>query len=311
MQNTPNDDIDTFFSGIYDLSNRIKNIIHNIKLYASADPSYFTAIDFDKIPNISTTLNNKIVEVGIYYKQHDLSFYDFSPLSHIILCDLCSYVYGGFIDLKDFFKITNILTYQGPISKYMPKVEEKQNEPLKPGNIMNYLKERKKRKENSLTADYLFRADLIERLPIVLNNYYDKDTNLFNYDLPQNISTSILKFFKTHPTNITIDNINSIENELAQLDMSCIIPQIQEKLKPIIINYLRHSRDSKPTCIQHISLLNNIPQTLHDAFYQSDLSTGNSVSICSMFEPKHSSYSNNSKTAPISINPLPNFDEID
>ncbi len=49
----------------------------------------------------------------------------FSPLSHIILCDLCSYVYGGFIDLKDFFKITNILTYQGPISKYMPKVEEK------------------------------------------------------------------------------------------------------------------------------------------------------------------------------------------
>ena len=180
MQNTPNDDIDTFFSGIYDLSNRIKNIIHNIKLYASADPSYFTAIDFDKIPNISTTLNNKIVEVGIYYKQHDLSFYDFSPLSHIILCDLCSYVYGGFIDLKDFFKITNILTYQGPISKYMPKVEEKQNEPLKPGNIMNYLKERKKRKENSLTADYLFRADLIERLPIVLNNYYDKDTNLFN-----------------------------------------------------------------------------------------------------------------------------------
>ena len=37
MQNTPNDDIDTFFSGIYDLSNRIKNIIHNIKLYAFPD----------------------------------------------------------------------------------------------------------------------------------------------------------------------------------------------------------------------------------------------------------------------------------
>ena len=58
MQNTPNDDIDTFFSGIYDLSNRIKNIIHNIKLYASADPSYFNANDYDKIPNNSTTLKN-------------------------------------------------------------------------------------------------------------------------------------------------------------------------------------------------------------------------------------------------------------
>lgn len=68
MNEMQNKNVSNFFDGLYLLSERNKNIIHNIKIFSESAPEYFTYIDFDKLPNISITLNNKIVEIGIFYK---------------------------------------------------------------------------------------------------------------------------------------------------------------------------------------------------------------------------------------------------
>lgn len=270
MNEMQNKNVMDFFDGLYLLSERNKNIIHTIKLFSESAPEYFTNVNFDKLPNISTTLNNKIVEIGIFYKEHKLSFYNQSPLSHIILCDLCSYVTNSFNILDDYLEISHIITCQNSISKYMPQIYEAPKEQLRLGNIVNYIKDYKKRKNTLIKQEYLFKVNLSQKLNYLLANYLDTDNTLFNYSLDKDLSNSIIKFFIKNPNSYRKSNIHEIQEELELLNMTNIVPNLREKLRNSIndnkdymlnSNYVSDSDD----------WINYLPQALQDAFRQTDL----------------------------------------
>ncbi len=270
MNEMRNKNVTDFFDGLYLLSERNKNIIHTIKLFSKSAPEYFTYVNFDKLPNISTTLNNKIVEIGIFYREHKLSFYDQSPLSHIILCDLCSYVTNGFNDLDDYFEATHIITCQTPISKHMPQVSEPPKEQLRLGNIINYIKDCKSRKDSLNKQEYLFRANLSQKLHALLANYLNTDRTLFNYSLDKDLSNSILNFFIRNPNSYTKSNIHEIQNELELLNMTSIVPKLREELRDSINNNEHHTLNNNYDS-DSVTWLNCLPQSLQDAFRQTDL----------------------------------------
>ena len=193
MNEKQNETTNNFFEGIYSLIEKNKKKIHNIKLFANAEPSYFTHIDFSRIPNISTSLNNKIVEIGNYYEKHNLCFYDFSPLSYIILCDLCNYVKSAFGDLREFFKITNLITSQGAISKMSKKSLKKCTEKFKIGNIRKFIHERKMYSSIQLQQEYIILLNQLKKMHITVEDYLSLDNELFNYNLDQNLADSIIK----------------------------------------------------------------------------------------------------------------------
>lgn len=270
MNEMQNKNVSNFFDGLYLLSERNKNIIHNIKIFSESAPEYFTYIDFDKLPNISITLNNKIVEIGIFYKEHKLSFYQQSPLSHIILCDLCSYVTNGFNDLDDCFEASHIITCQTPISRYMPQVPKLQKKQFHFINTISYIKDCKARKNTLKNQEYLVKASLLQKFNILLADYLNTDQTLFHYNLNKDLANSILNFFIRNPNNYKKSNIHKIQEELELLNMTRIVPELRKKLRDSINDNEHHTLNNN-NYDDSVSWLNYLPQALQDAFRQTDL----------------------------------------
>lgn len=298
--------VEKFFDSIYTLIERNKNILDNIQFLSKEEPSQFRILDTKNLPTISTTLNNKIVEIGSYYKKHDLSFYNTSPLSHIILCDLTSYVRTGFSDLKALFKFLEILTYQGPLHKYRPEVFQPLDEPLKFGNIKNYFKKKTQIKQDLLKEDSIFSTNVYFMSKDKINDYFQVDKSLFNYNLETDLSDSIVKYFMQNPSSYTKVNLQNIESEIEALELANILPNLHKVLKRDMS--LEVLGGQKSNIIEPISWIKGLYKPFQDAFYQTNLPytpAFPTANIPTLKEPKHT----NSQSAPID-HKSPQLDEI-
>ena len=191
------------------------------------------------IPNIGITLNNKLVELYQEYKEKGIQVFDIDhemdDLPGIRILPTITFTY--LINITSEVSQTELEGFLNKYKELEAKKTEKINGIEKSSFIRRFSEkiwEFRARLNPDVIYELYYSEEEVEELRDYIEFYKEFDNNLNDYNLNENISDSIIKFFEVSGfTQEQIEDLleNNIEPDLEKLGLKHQMKYIRERLK--------------------------------------------------------------------------------
>ena len=219
------------------LIDKISDSTTNFIIKFEEDKKLFN-LDIPKIPNVSITFNNKIIELQHEFERKGISLYithfknkgayydgtvGISLLGSSIINDLLSM----YIDSSKCIKNYNETSIKMLEEKYLELVEYKKAGPIK--KIFRIFKTIFSSKDEN---KFGYSPDDLNKLKHYLQQYKSIDNELYNYSLKDRIIPSLIaRLQEYNPEQIPGILDEAYFPDLEKMGFAYLIPQIKEKIK--------------------------------------------------------------------------------